>query len=333
VQYIIFLSAFPYFYGNGSAYPFAVGPLLYLYVKSLIDKDFKFTLSALLHFVPFFFFHFQEIPSYFIADYENHFLNFGRFGDAEEIFLNFLVWHLQPLIYSGSLLRVLHKNSDFVKQVYKDSSRVNYQWMQNVFSVYMAIWILKTIVELFFPDSIFNQQEYYIPVSITLTSFHVYIIAYLGLNRSDDMNVEAISENHNQTERYKTSQLSEEKSKEYLEILLQNMESEELFKDPKLTLPSLANHLSINSRYLSQVINEKLGQNFYDFINGYRISEAKTRLMDPEKDKYTIEAIAFEVGFNSKAAFYSTFKKQTNMTPSQYREQQKNGSNPYQKCA
>lgn len=97
------------------------------------------------------------------------------------------------------------------------------------------------------------------------------------------------------------------------------MKIEQVFTDPKLTLPALSNKLSINSRYLSQVINENLGQNFYDFVNSYRIEEAKKKLLDPEKDKYTIESIAFEVGFNSKAAFYSTFKKQTCMTPSQFR--------------
>ncbi len=326
MQHLIFLSAFPYFYGNGSAYPFAVGPLLYLYVKSLIDKNFKFSISALLHFVPFFFFHFQEIPSNIIADYENYFLNFEDITGGQRIFLNFLVWHLQPIVYSGLLVKILHENNNFVDEIYNGSQSINYLWMRKVFSFYVFIWTLKAIVELFFTNLIYSHQLYYIPISIILTSFHVYIIAYLGLNRSEGDDSVFFESN---TERYKTSQLSEEKSKEYLKMLLTNMESEKLFEDPKLTLPSLANHLSINSRYLSQVINEKLGQNFYDFINGYRISEAKTRLMDPEKDNYTIEAIAFEVGFNSKAAFYSTFKKQTNMTPSQYRAREKRSPNSF----
>ena len=152
-----------------------------------------------------------------------------------------------------------------------------------------------------------------------LTSYHIYIIAYLGFNKTNKSD----STVNEPVEKYKSSQLSEEKSKEYLQRLLENMKTEESFKDPKLTLPLLANRLSINSRYLSQVINENLGQNFYDFVNSYRIEEAKKRLSDPEKDKYTIEAIAFEVGFNSKAAFYSTFKKQTNMTPSQFKELRK----------
>ncbi|MFQ5650524.1 MAG: helix-turn-helix domain-containing protein [bacterium] len=302
------LTAPPFFYGVGSAYQFAAGPLLYLYVRSTLDKDFKFTIADLLHFIPFFVFHFGAFPDLFP-------------GASDNITIQFLVWHLQPLVYAALLIRLLHNNALINKEQYPTDSKVSFRWMRNVFYSYGAIWLVKSCVELALPYEVYSQKLYYIAASVVLTAFHVYIIAYLGFNRS-----ESSAEGDEPVERYKGSRLSEKMSREYLHRLIHDMETEKSFTDPKLTLAVLASRLAINSRYLSQVINENLGQNFYDFVNGYRIEEAKRRLTDPEKDKYTIEAIAFEVGFNSKAAFYSTFKKQTKMTPSQFKEMSKTSS-------
>lgn len=315
------LTAVPYLYELGSAYQLAVGPLLYLYVKSLIDGQFRFSIKDLFHFTPFFFFHFGEYPEYFFSNSTPPAFDYLAFLSGNETALRVFIWHFQPLVYAGLLIRLLYTHSAEIKNRYSGGGKVSYEWMRNVFFTYAGIWVLKGALELAMPMSSYMSKFYYVPVSILLTSIHIYIIAYLALNRSGDSGQKSES-----TERYKGSQLSEEKSREYLRMLLENMEMQKSFTDPKLTLPLLASQLSINSRYLSQVINENLGQNFYDFVNGYRIAEAKMRLMDPEKDKYTIEAIAFEVGFNSKAAFYSTFKKQTKMTPSQFRESNKNKS-------
>jgi len=72
---------------------------------------------------------------------------------------------------------------------------------------------------------------------------------------------------------------------------------------------------------LSQIINENLHLSFFDFINSYRIKEAGKRLVSSDYQKYTILAIAMNVGFNSKSAFNMAFKKFTNKTPSEYKKQ------------
>ncbi|MFK7979943.1 MAG: helix-turn-helix domain-containing protein [Saprospiraceae bacterium] len=93
--------------------------------------------------------------------------------------------------------------------------------------------------------------------------------------------------------------------------------------EPELTLAQLSKQIKIPTHYLSQVINEKLACNFLDFVNRYRIEDAKQKLTDAKYSHYTIISIAYEAGFNAKSTFYAAFKKQTGMTPSQYRKQAK----------
>jgi AraC-like DNA-binding protein len=120
--------------------------------------------------------------------------------------------------------------------------------------------------------------------------------------------------------KYKTSTLDPEKAERYLKKLFYVIEVEKVYKDEDISLQSLAGKLSIPPRELSRVINKRLDMNYSNFINSYRIDEAKTLLFDPGENDHSILDIAYEVGFNSKAVFNRAFKKFTGMTPSQFRK-------------
>jgi AraC-like DNA-binding protein len=98
------------------------------------------------------------------------------------------------------------------------------------------------------------------------------------------------------------------------------MKEERPYIESNLTLQKLAKALAMPPHHLSQIINEQLNQNFFDFINYHRIEEAKRMLIDPARKHYSILAISEEVGFNSKSAFNAAFKKHTDMTPSEFRK-------------
>lgn len=121
-------------------------------------------------------------------------------------------------------------------------------------------------------------------------------------------------------EKYKSSTLSYHKSKTYLSQLLKIMAEEKPYLDPELSLQTLAKQMGITKEALSQVINEQLDRNFKNFINEYRIEEAKKRLLDPKENQFVLMKIALDVGFNSKSVFNASFKKFTGMSPSQYRK-------------
>ena len=97
------------------------------------------------------------------------------------------------------------------------------------------------------------------------------------------------------------------------------MDREEPFLDPDLTIHQLATRLKIPLRDLSLLINRDLNQHFFDFINAYRIKKAKEILVDASRSDHTVLEILYAVGFNSKSSFNTAFKRQTGVTPTQYR--------------
>jgi len=121
------------------------------------------------------------------------------------------------------------------------------------------------------------------------------------------------------TRKYEKSALTKDMADEYVRRLIQFMDVAKPYLDPNLTLAKLAGRVSIRTHHLSQVINEQLHEGFFDFINRYRIEEAKRRLCDPSLSHYSIMGVANEVGFRTKSVFNSAFKKRTGMTPSEFR--------------
>ncbi|MEN2487413.1 helix-turn-helix transcriptional regulator [Flavobacterium sp. B11] len=97
------------------------------------------------------------------------------------------------------------------------------------------------------------------------------------------------------------------------------MTEKEPFLDPSLTIQELSNQIEIPVRDLSVLINQHMDQHFFDFVNEYRIQKAMEILKNPSKKDLTVLEILYEVGFNSKSSFNTSFKKYTNLTPTAYR--------------
>jgi AraC-like DNA-binding protein len=118
--------------------------------------------------------------------------------------------------------------------------------------------------------------------------------------------------------KYANSGLTEASSQYLYDKLKLMMVQEQFYKDPELTLASLAEKLDIYPNHLSQIINEKEGKSFYDYINTLRVEEIKQQLLIPQNNKFTMMGLAADCGFNSKSSFNKNFKKITGQTPSEY---------------
>ena len=152
-----------------------------------------------------------------------------------------------------------------------------------------------------------------------ITGLLIVIGSYLGLKK--------FLYDRKLRNKYRTSTLDPEKAEKCLENLQRLMEIDKLYRDEELSLDSLAGKLAIAPRYLSQVVNEQFNKNLRDYLNEYRVAEAKEFLARHGKNNHKILGIAFEVGFNSKEVFNRAFKKHTGITPSEFLKEHQAANN------
>jgi AraC-like DNA-binding protein len=119
------------------------------------------------------------------------------------------------------------------------------------------------------------------------------------------------------TEQYEHSGLSEVQLTRIANKLLNSMNQDNMYKNAELSLRILASHIGEQPNYLSQTLSQKIGESFFDFVNRYRVEEAKLELVNTQK---SVTVIAMDIGFNSRSSFYNAFKKLTDTTPSAYRK-------------
>jgi AraC-like DNA-binding protein len=126
---------------------------------------------------------------------------------------------------------------------------------------------------------------------------------------------------HRRIKKYARSTLDQKEKQRIASALQLCMDHDKLYLDPSITIDQLAGKIECTRHILSQVMNEYIGKSFYDYINHYRVEEAKTLLLSSEKKHFKIASIAYDAGFNSLSTFNDVFRKTTGCTPSQFTKQ------------
>ncbi len=122
------------------------------------------------------------------------------------------------------------------------------------------------------------------------------------------------------SEKYLKSALPKELKLKGLEQIKDIMVKQKPYKEADFSLDQLAKKVSLSSHHLSQIINTEMKMTFTDFINFYRIQEAQIILKEPEQKNLKVETLAYDLGYQSKSAFFNAFKRYTNTTPARFRE-------------
>jgi len=317
---------------------FLISPLHYLYAKFLVRRDRPFRITDWLHFLPFLIYESYRLLQYFFAR-ETLVELFGS-AKPQVMPFDFIVYNwavlLQGFIYVQLTIRILSRYARYLKEVFSTLDKIKLDWLRNITFMFAGILVIFLVENVLLLAGI-NLSNYF-SLSSVLTAVYVYALGYLGLSKSEIFaepkivdsisHLAALSEQNrletaapeSPAQKYEKSGLSEERAKAYLQQLLDLMEKQQPYTNSELTLNQLAEMLSISSHNLSEIINTQLQQNFFDFVNAYRLEKVKKDLVDPAKSHLTILAIAFDAGFNSKSSFNLIFKKQTNLTPSEYRK-------------
>jgi AraC-like DNA-binding protein len=300
---------FPHLSRLHQAFVFLAGPLLFLYIRTLTSPNRKLERRDFLHFLPFAFCAIVLLPYYFqSAGAKIRILSFEYVGQFSQwYYVRSALFITQFLVYLVFVSLTIIKYSRNATE--RKSARDRAVLFEISFFVISASLLWVAIILRFAIQTVPNLL---VPLGASLL---VYSLGYLemrkpGVGESDELS----------TKKYERSQLTSDRAERYLNKLLQFMEKETPFTDGDLTIQKLAEQLSIPATYLSQTINEHLGKSFPDFINSYRVEEAKKKLLDPAFKHLSVLGIAEEVGFSSKSSFNSVFKKHTNTTPSEFRK-------------
>ena len=240
----------------------------------------------------------------------------------------FMVFMLGTIIQLGVYLfisiRRLIKHSRKIRNEFSDIDKINLAWLRNLLLGLSCIYLIY-LGDQFFPDLM--QVNVLGDLVTVIAVILIYAMGYLGLRQPAIFTSTAETRPYpsaegidRSQEKYLRSGLDKETSRIFLDELTRHMEQDKPYLQGDLVLPQLAQQLGISANYLSQVINQQLHVNFYDFVNGYRVEEAKQLIQGAGQKPPNILNIALDSGFNSKSAFYTAFKKATLMTPTQYRK-------------
>lgn len=320
---------------------FTIGPLFYLYARARLTGDVG--RRGYLHFLPFalylayFMFYALQGMDFKYDEYVRNYapalphdnvasLRFssdplGLHGRVNEL----TVPHLIGYIIASAVF--LHRTFEVKSLSLFSMSDRNLNWVRLLLLQGTAMTLTYIFVKLFFEH---NAGEYFIATCIALVIYSVSFsvvrssLFFAAANEHSDNAAqidrpEGVMRPQEVAKKYAKSALTEDVKTEILEKLGRVMTTEKPYTNPSLSLADLAEKIAVTPHHLSQAINERLEQNFFEYISLYRVEEAKRILADTAQKNLRIEDIAERSGYYSKSAFNTAFKKHTNQTPSQFR--------------
>ena len=322
-----FYTRFPHLISSSDSLLYLFGPLIYFYTILLTGKSNKLTKRDLLHFIPFALGTLIMVPFYMQgADAKlRHAIDVQVNGLPTSFVIGWSLECLHIAVYMFFSIRIILQYRLRIKESFSNLQKINLQWLYYILIGNMVIWVLDSAILISY---LFGAQpESFSTVSHIfgyMTGVFIYVIGYRALKHPEVFSqiLEASVNKRPVETKYYRSGLNSIKAEEYKTLLKDFMEDESPYLNSDLTLTELSDSLSIPNNHLSQVINEKFGYNFFDFVNGYRVKEAQAWLKDPIKRNATMLEIAFESGFKSKSTFNAAFKKHTAQTPSEYKKEQ-----------
>lgn len=303
---------------------FILGPLLYIYIKSIFIKDKNLIKSHRLHLIPFvvyaLVFSIPILISRLMGEPLFNYLIFFN-GTAYMAVVKDLFW----LSYILLSVRLFRRFKTKMKYNYSSFKRADFGWINKFLSISLFI-VLFDLVIVSYRILFIGHMTW--DIGIIPLSFLILLTIYLGYHGLRQsriylpdflLNDKAFHE----TTKNKNGQtvLTREEQKNLKLKLESVLEKEKPFLEQELTLSLLAESIGTSDKKLSALLNHSLEISFYDFINKYRVEEVKEKLNSKEYEKYSLLGIAYTCGFNSKSSFYRAFKKETGSSPTSYKKE------------
>ncbi|OJV19132.1 MAG: hypothetical protein BGO21_20725 [Dyadobacter sp. 50-39] len=295
---------------------FLIAPLLWFYTKELTGGRVQVRWKMILHFLPFLLIIILSLSLQSI----NAQHAFIQFLDHHNKLINIVFWIVLVAQFSFYLSAIRRKwiiYRQLIRQEVSNKEHVDISWI----SFIMIVFLLINLFFLFnlFVAIHFENNAWLAKTTALIFSLTVFALGYKGILQKEifkndaELIPDAVNEAPSQTVTSKPDQ-------ELIKRLLDHMQERKSYLDPELTLSQLAKDLNIGRSQLSQLINDGIGDNFYDFINKYRVEQVKKLMTDPRVKHFSMLGIALEAGFKSKSTFNLIFKRFTGLTPTEYRK-------------
>jgi len=330
-------------------------PIFYWYIRVLTGERFRVRGKQWLHLLPALTILLLQL-SFFLLP-EDQAINFleketlsGSYAPLSNILLSinrlsfYLVFSGQFIYYVLKYRQALQKYRNQMEDVFSFKERIDFKWMRTLMIGIVLFFISNDlayllrinyhiIATLFFSLGMIAINFYIgfncIMQSVVLQSVtssalqHIStpedVISQLNGISNGTSNGNSNGNGDGDPAKYKRSALKSEVREAIIRGLTRLMEEEEIYIEPQLSIDFVAERLNVNSKYLSQAINEVYNNNFYNYINEMRVEKAKTYLLMDSHGHFSVDGIASQVGFQSKSSFYTAFKKSTGLTPAAYR--------------
>ncbi len=312
------------FYVFGFGY-WLEGPLLLWYTRSLVYKNYRLTRRDLWYLLPFACFLAYQILFYYGLDFDQKKTmqqNYDLF--VAPAYMNYVTIFRDLFRFALGVMCLveLRRYSKHLQRNYSDIEKLELNWLRLLVIGFLAIrgWSV-LVVFLVMLAVVFGIETNFELMGLTGNYTTFVLISLLIFYSLGHAHLAEGLEARSGEAEAKPDETAKEKFKpEQIQALTLLMENEKPYLQPALTLEKLASQLQMPTRSLSNMINRQFSCNFFEFINAYRIDEAKRLLSEPGSVQKNMLDIMYEVGFNSKATFNTLFKKKLGMTPSEYRK-------------
>jgi AraC-like DNA-binding protein len=297
-----------------------LGPLIYFYVQSVLNPDFKIQRKQQLQFLPVIVDLFPSIIAivFVVGVLTNTIKNnpgpVGLFIDDYNVYADIPRW-ISLTIYVWISSKYLAAYKSKLNGNWNGQSE-NFKWLSqilNIFKIFQVIWFLY-LVPYVIPKytnwmlNTFDWYPLYIPMSVLIYCLGIngYIVSQQKANADKKASANNI--------------LSPQQIKDTVESLINAMEQDMVYLNPSLNLAIMSERTSIPQKTISAVLNQHLQKSFNEFVNEYRVKAFKEKIVQPSLSHLTIAGIALECGFSSQATFQRTFKEITGKSPSEFRK-------------
>lgn len=288
---------------------YGIGPALYFYTLAITKPNFEFKKKDWIHFIPLLL-EFIFYRTSFYRDGSNG-LYVTPMPTISYVYLTQQWIGMVSLITYGIVsLNILLKYQKKLKDFYSRIEDKSINWLKVpiiIYGSFYVFWNILSEIDRF----IFNRslkEYYFLPTFVIITIISCWI-GFKGYIRKDQYLLPDIENETDETD---------DKDIEFVNKLNNLMSKEKPHLNPDLNLTKLAELLNMKTRVVSQKINENYSKSFYDLINFYRVEEFKNYIKNNNTEKFSLLGIAYECGFNSKSTFNLAFKKNTQLTPSQF---------------